>query len=286
MSYGVIKRAEAPDEYRLAALYRPVDDADFTKLGVDEGTFAHQIVTKGFQVPEQAYPRVVAAFAKFLKTMEDASFVSANLIATTVAEKTDLADHDEPCFLPAHVESTRCSTLSVPNLKNTIRPAFEEFVRETAVFLPPAQMGNLFEDLWASSSIVSSELSPEECLSTTTTGSDYNAVLKDEDFLTPAVRSTLDKIENGMADVVNNKLMALAVALLVRAELSLPSTARDARELRRHKSLEGVSYSTLNPEDLLRMVRTLLQGILPGLVFSLPAQTRRSVFDRLNAVQG
>lgn len=278
MFHGAMKHSDHPEEYKATDGF-PIRD-DFQNLNVGKGSQVYNFATKGFGMPEEAYPKAQEAFARFLKEIQEVSFVPASLIVSSVGsppsgfrfESHPVPPQQDPFLV-------HCSTLSIQNLKNTIKPGFEKFLREVIGFLPPSKIEGIFNDLLSSQENPSKNA--QDHAVSMRMHSDFSPLLKNEDFLTSTVRSSLDKIENGTAEAVNNQLRAFAAYVLHRAELSFVSTLEDAALLRRHRDIEKISYSTLNPTDLMEMIRGRLKNLIPSLIVELPHETAQRLMKKL-----
>lgn len=270
MSYGALNLG---DRY-LSLSSEVVQATDFESA---QYLSSNPLLAQGFGIPESAIPELNKIIGRFLMAIQEASFIHRSVL-----EVVPMARNDWQEAVYSHEPLAYSSTLSANTLVVAVRQNIERLIQDVL-----ALTTGLDNDDTPESPTEKPAVQNWALLFSNNIG--HKGELDYTDLLTDEARNLIDQFGAGCANAVHHALQVLAESILCRADLSFGSLRRDVTRLAEEPQEEAAktslpkdaTYSTLNPVDLISMVKRNLEFAPIGLAMGLPDEIKKEIFARL-----
>lgn len=235
-------------------------------------------VTEALDISNESMAEVNAVLGRVFEQVQDASFVSQSVINAVPGHYVFINFKGRGLLYPLRPRGT---TLSPQRLAATLYNSSGKAVRDILNLIGDA------ERVQKASGIKPDETDKAKSRESLEFVSDHNTdgIFTNMELLNKEARELLELYGDGVVDAVCGLVSNIAQNILARAELSYESLLSDVYELSQGVAANEISgetkYSTLHPEDLVKMMYRALEHTIPGLLMRLPDDKRSAIMEKI-----
>lgn len=233
-------------------------------------------ITEAVGISEEEMREINGVLGTVFEKVQDASFVSQGVINAVPGHDVYIDFKGRGTLFPLR---PRATTLSPQRLAATLYNSSGEAARDIVNLIGDAEIVKKADRIKRDET---DKVGSRETLEFVSDHNDED-IFRNIELLNKEARELLALYGDDIVDAVRDLVQNIARSMLVRAELSYESLLDDIYELSQGVDAgeisEDTKYSTLHPEDLVKMMYRAFEFAIPGLLMRLPDGTRNDIIS-------